>query len=122
MIAERGSVMAERRSVIAERGSVTAEFAVALPAVVLVLACCLSGVQVAGQQLRLQDAAASAARAAARGGDAASASRLVPGAGLTRYTEGDLVCVRLTAASTALVGTIMALTLSATSCALGGGK
>ncbi len=105
-----------------EHGSITAEFAVALPAVVLVLACCLSGVQVAGQQLRLQDAAASAARAAARGGDPAVAARLAPGATASRFSDGDLVCVRLTAASAALVGTIMQLTLSASSCALGGGR
>ena len=49
-----------------ERGSVTAEFAIALPAVILVLACSLSGLQIAGQQLRLQDAAASAASEAQR--------------------------------------------------------
>ena len=106
----------------AERGSITAEFAIALPAVVMVLACCLSGLQVAGQQLRLQDAAAAAARAAARGGDTAVAARLAPGASVSRYSEGDLVCVRLSAPSSALVGTLMALTLNATSCALGGGK
>lgn len=94
----------------------------ALPAVVLVLACCLSGVQVAGQQLRLQDAAASAARAAARGGDPAAAARLAPGAAASRFSDGDLVCVRLTAPSAALVGTLMQLTLTASSCALGGGK
>ncbi|MCU1579380.1 MAG: hypothetical protein JWP19_1584 [Rhodoglobus sp.] len=105
-----------------ERGSVTAEFAIALPAVVTVLACCLSGLQVAGQQLRLQDAAASAARAAARGGDPTAAARLAPGASVATWSDGDLVCARLEARSTALVGTLMALTLSATSCALGGGR
>ena len=109
---------AERR----EAGSITAEFAIAMPAVVLVLACCLSGVQVAGQQLRLQDAAASAARSAARGGDAAAASALAPGATVSRFSDGDLVCVRLTAASSALLGTLMRLTLSASSCAPGGGR
>ena len=105
-----------------ERGSVTAEFAIALPAVVLVLACCLSGLQVAGQQLRLQDAAASAARAAARGGDPGAAARLAPGASVATWSDGDLVCARLETRSTALLGTLMAPTLSATSCALGGGR
>lgn len=100
----------------------TAEFAIALPAVVLVLACCLSGMQVAGQQLRLQDAAASAARAAARGGDTSAAARLAPGAAISRWSDGDLVCVRLSAPSAALLGTLARLTLAASSCALGGGK
>jgi len=105
-----------------ERGSVTAEFAIALPAVILVLACSLSGLQVAGQQLRLQDAAASAARAAARDGDPSAAARLAPGAMISRWSDGGLVCVRLSIASAALVGTPMQLTLSASSCALGGGR
>ena len=101
----------------AERGSVTAEFAIALPSVVLVLAACLSGVAVAGQQLRLQDAAALAARTLARGGDPdALAARLVPGAAVARQPEGDLACVQLTVAATALP-----LTLTARSCALAGG-
>ncbi|WP_309615851.1 hypothetical protein [Salinibacterium sp.] len=39
----------DRRRLLDNRGSVTAEFAVTLPAVILVLACCLSGLQVAGQ-------------------------------------------------------------------------
>lgn len=100
----------------------TAEFAIALPAVILVFACCLSGFQVAGQQLRLQDAAASVARAAARGGDTATAARLAPGAAISRHSDGDLVCVRLSIPSAALAGTLLRLTLSATSCALGGGQ
>ena len=45
----------------------TAEFAAVLPAVVLVLAVCLSGVQVATAQLRLQDASADASRLLGRG-------------------------------------------------------
>lgn len=105
-----------------ELGSVAAEFAIVLPAVVLVLACCLSGLQVAGQQLRLQDAAASAARAAARGDGVGIAARLVPGATATRSTDGDLVCVSVAARSTALVGTLLGIELRASSCALGGGR
>lgn len=104
-----------------ERGGVTAEFAVALPAVVLVLACCLSGLAVAGQQLRLQDAAALAARTLARGGDPEPlASRLVPGARASRSAEGDLVCITLTAG--AALTALLPLTLTARSCALGGGR
>ena len=67
-----------------ERGSVAAEFAVAMPAVLLVLATALGGVQLAGLQLQAQDAAADAARSYARGESAGSgrraAARQVPGA------------------------------------------
>ena len=103
-----------------DRGSVTAEFAIALPAVVLVLAACLWGLQVAGQQLRLQDAAAAAARSLARGEStgvaAARASRLVPGSTLAREPDGDLECARLS------LTVPLGLTLTARGCALGGGQ
>jgi len=107
-----------------ERGSVTAEFATVVPAVVLVLACCLASVQIAGQQVRLQDAAADAARSLARDDPAAAASAVaaVPGARLTRSASGDLVCARLAARSTSPVGTVLGLTLVARSCALAGGR
>ena len=103
-----------------ERGSVTAEFAVALPAVVLVLALCLTGMQAVGQQLRLADAAAHAARSLARGEPsdvaAARAAREVPGASITQSADGDLTCV--TASAPAALG----LTVTASSCALSGGR
>ena len=109
-----------------ERGSVTAEFAMVLPAVILVLACCLASVQLAGQQVRLQDAAADAARAISRGDSAgAAASRAaaaVPGATLATSTRGDMVCAHLTTRSSSPLGTILGVRLSASSCALGGGR
>jgi hypothetical protein len=46
---------------------VTAELAVAIPAVVLVLACCLAGLLAGVDQIRCVDAARLASRAAARG-------------------------------------------------------
>ena len=107
-----------------DRGSVTAEFATVIPAVVLVLAGCLACVQLAGQQVRLQDAAADASRALARG-DASAASRatsLVPGARLASTASGDLVCARLTARANSPVGAVLGVTLQARSCALGGGE
>ncbi len=55
-----------------ERGSVTVEFALALPAVVLVLSAVLGVAGAATAQLRAQDAARAAARAAAIGSDDAS--------------------------------------------------
>lgn len=101
-----------------DRGSVTAEFAIAMPAVLLVLALSLTGIQVAGQQLRLQDAAAAAARLTARqGGDGvALVARLVPGASLSAYADGDLECITLSLPSS------FGLTLTARSCALGAGR
>lgn len=101
-----------------DRGSVTAEFAVALPAVVLVLACCISGFSAAGQQLRLTDAAALAARTLARGGaPEALVARLVPGAHVSSGADGDLACVSLTMPASGP----LPLTLTARSCALEGG-
>ncbi|MBG6055521.1 Flp pilus assembly protein TadG [Salinibacterium sp. CAN_S4] len=103
-------------------GSITAEFAVTMPAVILVLAFCLAGVQVAGQQVRLQDAAAAAARSLARGDSAAvTASRLAPGATVTERSDGDIDCVTLSDQPRVATGTIAGFTLSASSCALGGG-
>ncbi len=107
-----------------ERGSATAELAAAVPAVLLLLACCLSGVAIAGVQVRLQDAAADAARLLGRGeGDgaaAAVAARAVPGAIVSSSVSGDLVCASLRA--DASIGPWLSVPLSASSCALGGGR
>ncbi|MDQ0922081.1 Flp pilus assembly protein TadG [Pseudarthrobacter sp. W1I19] len=61
----------------AERGAVTAEFAVTLPAVVLLLAMLLSGAAAGVTQLRLEEGARAGARALARGDDAAAVERIV---------------------------------------------
>lgn len=50
-----------------DKGMVTAELAMVIPAVVLVLALCLSGLGLAIDQVRCVDAARVAARAASRG-------------------------------------------------------
>lgn len=55
---------------------VTAEFAVALPAVVLVLALCLAGLSAVTDQIRCIDAARLAVRSAARGDDPSRARTL----------------------------------------------
>ncbi|MGV8877009.1 MAG: TadE family type IV pilus minor pilin [Rhodoglobus sp.] len=110
-----------------QRGSVTAEFALALPSVVLVLACCVASVQLAGVQVRVQDAAAAAARSLARGESvatvAATVDALVTAARLTSHRRDngiDCATVSVTAAH-ALLG-LLPVTLSAHSCALAGGK
>lgn len=96
----------------------------ALPAVVLVLALCLGGVQATALQVRLQDAAADAARSTARGDSAAlvaeRAALAVPGVELLVATEGELVCATLRQ-GLHLAG-VVALDVSARSCALNGGR
>lgn len=84
-----------------DRGSVTAELAVALPAVVLLLGFCVGAIGVAGQQVRLQHAAAQQAREAGR-----------------QQLE-QIVCVTLTEQA---APPLSALTLTARSCAPGGGQ
>ena len=64
-----------RRGLGDDRGSVVAEFAVALPAVALVLLLGAGALGACAQQVRLQDAAADAARLVARGESDARARR-----------------------------------------------
>ncbi len=94
----------------------TAEFAVAVPAVLLVLAACLGGLRLGAERLRAVDAAAQVARAAARGeGGATAAAARIGATGAVRR-EGDLVCadVRL---AVPLLG--LPVPVTASSCALG---
>jgi Flp pilus assembly protein TadG len=110
------------RSDDGDRGSVTAEFAVALPAIALVLAACLASVVLVAQQVRLQDAAADAARALGRGEAAGAAGsiadRVSGGARLSSWTEDPFVCVALSADG---AGLLAAIELRAESCAVAGG-
>ncbi|WP_417561850.1 TadE family type IV pilus minor pilin [Microbacterium sp.] len=105
-----------------DRGSVTAEFAVVLPAVVLVLALGAATLGVCARQVRLQDAAADAARLVARGEPDARAQSVlasaVDGARAAIATRDDLVCVTATAPAGLPVPVP---TLRARSCALAGG-
>ena len=107
-----------RRGLGDERGSVVAEFAVALPAVALVLLLCAGSLGACARQVRLQDATADAARLVARGESEArgwaAINAAVPGASATTARRGDLVCVTATSSASLLP-------LSATSCALDGG-
>ena len=59
------------------RGAVTAEFAVTLPAVLLLLAMLLTGASAGITQLRLEEGARAGARALARGDDTAAVERIV---------------------------------------------
>lgn len=101
---------------LGDRGSVTAEFAIALPAAVLVLALGAAILAACGHQVRLQDAAADAARLAGRG-ETDRGMALVADVGGTASVsrENELVCVTATASAGApLVGVV----LRARSCAL----
>lgn len=102
-----------------DRGSVVAEFAVAMPAVLLVLVVAVGALAASARQVRLQDAVADAARLSARGEpeprvrEAVAAA--VAEASVDISPRGDLVCV--TASAPALLG----LRVSAAGCALAGG-
>ncbi len=67
-----------------------------MPALVVVLAACVSAVGAMGAHIRTIDAAATAARSLARGGSVAEAtsiaSRLAPGSTLTHRETDGFVC------------------------------
>jgi len=102
-----------------DRGAVVAEFAVALPAIVLVLVVGLGALAGASRQVRLQDAVADAARLSARGESEQRVRETVVASVAEASVEisprGDLVCV--TASAPALLG----VRITAAGCALAGG-
>ncbi|MGX5697462.1 TadE family type IV pilus minor pilin [Agromyces soli] len=107
-----------------ERGSATAELAVALPAVALVLAACLAAVMLVAQQVRLTDAAADAARSLGRGESSAEAEAIAArvaggGVSLASVVDDAFVCATLRAPGAGLLGGVE---LSASSCAVSGGR
>jgi hypothetical protein len=65
------------RHVAGSCGAVTAEFAVTLPAVLLLLAMLLAGAAAGVTQLRLEEGARAGVRALARGDDSAAVERIV---------------------------------------------
>jgi hypothetical protein len=107
------------------RGSVTAEFAAVVPAVLLVLAACLGGIHVVGQQVRMTDAAADGARSLARGDGADVAAghirESIGPVALATERRGEVVCVRLSAPASFGLAAAFGLTVAARGCALAGG-
>ncbi|WP_308467977.1 TadE family type IV pilus minor pilin [Rathayibacter soli] len=103
----------------------TAEFAALMPAVLLILACCLAAVTVIGQQVRMTDAAADGARTLARGDGAdQAAARVRQSVGDVVFgtdRDGDFVCVQLSAPASFGPAGLIGITVSARSCALAGG-
>lgn len=112
-----------RRLLRDERGGAAAEFAITLPAVILVLAAAVSVLHAQSLRVVLQDATADAARLVARGDAPDRAASLVEaavaGAQLDLNLDGDLVCAEATAPWT--VALDLTMELRARSCALGGG-
>ena len=81
-----------------QRGSISAEFALALPAVCLVLAIALGALGGQVSRIKLVDAAAVAARAVARGEDSslalAMASQIFSEGEFLISNQADLACVQ----------------------------
>lgn len=107
----------------------TAEFAVVLPAVILVLACCLAAVAAMGFQVRLADAAAVCSRSLARGEPFEVAAQqvrtLVGDVRVETEHRGEFVCVTLSSTGSGKNGVgpidLLGFTASAHGCALAGG-
>lgn len=86
------------RRVDDERGSATVEFAMTMPALILVVSFVAASLGVTSQSVRLADAAAVVARQTARGDRGSvgpTLARLAPGAAVSESVTADLVCVDL---------------------------
>ncbi|MFI8593404.1 TadE family type IV pilus minor pilin [Microbacterium sp. NPDC078428] len=103
-------------------GSVSAEFAVALPAIVVMVLLSAGALTGAAAAVRAQDAAADAARLVARGEDVGAATSVVArSAGPARvqvHRRGELVCADVTI-DIRVAG--VAFPVTGRSCALEGG-
>ncbi|WP_284975568.1 TadE family protein [Arthrobacter sp. efr-133-TYG-104] len=101
-----------------ELGAVTAEFAVALPAVVLLLSFLLAGGAAGITQLRLEEAVRAGARASARGDSSTAVEGTVrrlagEGANLAVANDAGWVTVRASARVGGALGPIIPWTLTA---------
>ncbi|SDO98538.1 TadE-like protein [Microbacterium sp. ru370.1] len=107
---------------LGERGAVAAEFAVTLPAVLIVLTLGVGVLGTALTTVRLQHAATEGARLLGRGDDAGAAAALAAAGGSLTVTRGDgLVCVS-TSATRALPIALPISPAAARACALDGGR
>lgn len=105
-------------------GAVTAEFAVALPAVLLLLALLLAGSAAGVTQLRLEEAARAGARSLARGEDAAAVKVIVrrlagDAAASVVDSDGEWLSVTVSGRVSGSVGALLPWTLSARAWARG---
>lgn len=107
---------------VRERGAVTAEFAVALPAVILLVSFLLAGGAAGMTQLRLEEGARAGARALARGESISAVQEIVrrlagEGANTAVAHEGDWVTVRASAGVGGALGSLIPWTLTASASA-----
>ncbi|RWZ68453.1 hypothetical protein ELQ92_04360 [Labedella populi] len=106
-----------------DRGSVTAEFAVTLPAVLLVLVVCVGAASVSVQRIEVEGAAAAAARVLARGDRSVApttVARLARNARLSSKRDGDFVCATVTAQARFAVAHSIGVEVVGHSCSLSG--
>lgn len=96
-----------------------------MPAVILMLSCCLGAVGMVGQHVRLTDAAADASRALARGDDETlvriRVDASVDGAVAHIVRRGEYVCANLAMSTGAGPLHVLGLTVRASACSLAGG-
>lgn len=107
------------RRLLDDRGAVAAEFAVALPAVIIVLALGVGLLGSATTTVRLQHAATEAARLLGRGELGALDAVTATGATATVDRQDGLVCV---AAEAPAPGVLPLPAVAARACALDGGR
>ncbi|RWZ46281.1 hypothetical protein ELQ90_14570 [Labedella phragmitis] len=111
-------------TVRAERGSIAAEFAVVLPAVLLVLVLCVGAASVSLQRIEVQSAASAASRILARGDGLGAATgavgRLAPGARLAAARDGDFVCATVASTARFVAARTAGVRLTGRACALSG--
>lgn len=105
-------------------GAVTAEFAVALPAVMVLLALLLAGSAAGVTQLRLEEAARAGARALARGEGAGAVDLIVrrlagDSAALAVASDGGWLTLTVSGRVPGAVGSLLPWTLSARAWARG---
>lgn len=102
-----------------ERGGVTAEFAVVLPAILLILGVVIGAAMLSASRVAHVSAAYDLARLEARGDHNLAAERrkdLPPGATTATVIDGNLLCITVT--SNPGRGILNVITLTATGCTI----
>lgn len=109
--------MTLRRFAREERGAVTAEFALTIPAVLLILGIAVGSIFLAAERVSLVSLAGEVARLEARGDTVLASARLAekPAAAIERTNDGRILCV--TAVSRPGPGLLAAVTVSGRGCA-----
>lgn len=111
-----------KRRLRGEQGSISAEFALVMPAVLVLLALCLGVLAAGTTRGRLWDVAGQSARSFARGDPeesvAAQARTLLPGVAVSLAGQENLVCATAGIPVSGVVGHFLPLQLEARVCTL----